>query len=105
MMMSCFGGCGYYRRRRLAMLTRSSAAQPTRPNVILTPCQRAQRTTIQDGNRQFNFFAYSGPGFNGPEAISNLPPAYNEVMIYIILIKCKYNLPPAKMEICLMVIA
>ncbi|KAI8793576.1 proline-rich protein 2 isoform X1 [Biomphalaria glabrata] len=80
MLMSCFGGCGYYRRRRLALMSRSSSL--TRPDTILpAPCHSStRRSRNQEGSRQFNFFAYNGPGFNGPEPVSNLPPAYYEVV-------------------------
>lgn len=80
MMMSCFGGCGYYRRRRLAMLSRSSSPPATRPNTVLVSYPRARCSRSQEGSRQFNFFAYNGPGLNGPEPVSNLPPAYAEVI-------------------------
>uniref|UniRef100_A0A2C9LN03 WW domain binding protein VOPP1 n=1 Tax=Biomphalaria glabrata TaxID=6526 RepID=A0A2C9LN03_BIOGL len=88
MLMSCFGGCGYYRRRRLALMSRSSSL--TRPDTILpAPCHSStRRSRNQEGSRQFNFFAYNGPGFNGPEPVSNLPPAYYEVCVYYILAKC-----------------
>ncbi|KAH9496893.1 hypothetical protein Btru_010089 [Bulinus truncatus] len=80
MLMSCFGGCGYYRQRRLALMSRSSSL--TRPDPVLpATCHRStRRSRSQEGSRQFNFFAYNGPGFNGPEPVSNLPPAYYEVL-------------------------
>uniref|UniRef100_A0A0B6YMM4 WW domain binding protein VOPP1 n=1 Tax=Arion vulgaris TaxID=1028688 RepID=A0A0B6YMM4_9EUPU len=81
MMMSCFGGCGYYRRRRLSMLTRTSNRLPLRPTAILEPTQRRTRSRSHEGSaQQFNFFAYIGPGVTLPEPISNLPPAYAEVI-------------------------
>lgn len=84
MMMSCFGGCGYYRRRRLAMLTRASHPPPLRTATVLEPVQRRSRFRSAEGEpRQFNFFAYIGPGVSLPEPVSNLPPAYAEVTVYL----------------------
>jgi hypothetical protein len=96
MMMSCFGGCGYYRRRRLAMLTRTPNPPPLRPTTILEPAQRRTRIRSYEGNtRQLNFFAYIGPGVSLPEPVSNLPPAYAEVVNQPVLYPSnKMELPP-----------
>ncbi|CAG5117911.1 unnamed protein product [Candidula unifasciata] len=81
MMMSCFGGCGYYRRRRLAMLTRTSHPSQLRTATVLEPVQRRSRCRSTEGQpQQFNFFAYIGSGVSLPPPVSNLPPAYAEVI-------------------------
>ncbi|GFS07723.1 vesicular, overexpressed in cancer, prosurvival protein 1-like [Elysia marginata] len=91
MMMSCFGGCGYYRRRRLAMLSRSPVSSPTGHSPSISPSQPGDgRSRGQERhNRQYNLFAYSGssnvgmypiPQYHQPTMVASMPPAYNEVV-------------------------
>ncbi|RUS80235.1 hypothetical protein EGW08_012000 [Elysia chlorotica] len=91
MMLSCFGGCGYYRRRRLAMLSNSPGASPAGLSPTISPshgagnCGRGQERQ----GRPFNFFAYNGPGnaamypvpqYHQPPLVASMPPAYAEVV-------------------------
>ena len=89
MMMSCFGGCGYYRRRRLALLSHSPGSSPTGHSPSISPshtggCRRGH----ERHGRQFNLFAYNGPGnvgmypipqYHQPPLVASMPPAYAEV--------------------------
>uniref|UniRef100_A0A0B7BU41 WW domain binding protein VOPP1 n=1 Tax=Arion vulgaris TaxID=1028688 RepID=A0A0B7BU41_9EUPU len=81
MMMSCFGGCGYYRRRRMALLTRVPNHLSARHAAVISPMERRSSRGSDGSSRQFNFFAYNGPGSNLPVPfVSNLPPPYAEVV-------------------------
>lgn len=89
-LMSCFGGCGYYRRRRLAALQQSSpATSPAR-----TYPSRFHRRLCRPTPSQENF-AYAGPEIDGTPVNMHLPPPYTEVMqqpgLYPVN---KMNLPP-----------
>ncbi|KAK7488757.1 hypothetical protein BaRGS_00020054 [Batillaria attramentaria] len=70
-LMSCFGGCGYYRRRRLAALQQSVSSQsPSRS------CASRFRRHIPSQD----YYAYTGPGVDATPDILHLPPPYTEVM-------------------------
>jgi len=81
MMMSCFGGCGYYRRRRLALMT-PSRSPPLRPagRTILSPHHNRGMgpQPVVDAS-PYNYFVFSGAGPMQPQ-VTNMPPAYAEVM-------------------------
>lgn len=68
--MSCFGGCGYYRRRRLAALQQSAEIQPSRCHVTHERC----------ANTRQSYYAYTGPGADPVPDVLHLPPPYTEVM-------------------------
>ncbi|KAK7110576.1 uncharacterized protein [Littorina saxatilis] len=71
-LMSCFGGCGYYRRRRLAAMQQSMGMPQTA--TVRPVCTARTRRQPQPG-----FYAYTGPGsHSSPD--SQLPPPYTEVM-------------------------
>ncbi|XP_076472116.1 uncharacterized protein LOC143301598 isoform X2 [Babylonia areolata] len=71
-MMSCFGGCGYYRRQRLAAMQLSASATPTSPRRV---CVTSQRRTVPPSG----LYAYTGPGADSGSTAA-LPPPYAEVM-------------------------
>ncbi|XP_063422240.1 WW domain binding protein VOPP1-like [Mytilus trossulus] len=86
-LMSCFGGCGYYKQRQ--RIIRRRTGSPARSN-------RRSRTIILTNTGETNptSYAYSGPG---AEPYSNVyqPPPYSEVMLHPGLYPTnKENLPP-----------
>ncbi|KAK3791310.1 hypothetical protein RRG08_012497 [Elysia crispata] len=106
MMMSCFGGCGYYRRRRLAMLSHSPGSSPTGLSPTISPAHAGSNCRGQErSGRQFNFFAYNGPGnvgmypvpqYHQPPLVASMPPAYAEVVNQpgVYPVNGKTGLPP-----------
>lgn len=70
-LMSCFGGCGYYRRRRIAALQQTPSQSPARS------CASRFR---RHHNPAPDYYAYTGPGANATPDILHLPPPYTEVM-------------------------
>ncbi|XP_041367589.1 uncharacterized protein LOC121382146 [Gigantopelta aegis] len=74
-MMSCFGGCGYYRRRRLMVMQqgRQCHLPATTQHLTIHPMQAGIREPPA-------FYAYTGPGAPPHPDMSNLPPPYYDVM-------------------------
>lgn len=72
--MSCFGGCGYYRRRRLAALQQSAEIQPSRCHVTHERC----------ANTRQSYYAYTGPGADPVPDVLHLPPPYTEVCLLLL---------------------
>ena len=73
-LMSCFGGCGYYRRRRMAAMQQglsTSLSTSQSPRRVCTSRQR--RHTPQP-----DVYAYTGPGADTVTDL-HLPPPYTEV--------------------------
>ncbi|ESO90719.1 hypothetical protein LOTGIDRAFT_163994 [Lottia gigantea] len=78
-MMSCFGGCGYYRRKRMAAISRIQ--QRDRMGVIppATDYMNRPRSHHHSAvNVHPNFMVYTGPGLDRDS--SYLPPPYSEVV-------------------------
>ncbi|XP_071102774.1 uncharacterized protein [Haliotis cracherodii] len=71
-MMSCFGGCGYYRRRRMATLHQQRQRAP-----ITT--RRTNHIRGSSTRNSQSYLAYVGPAASDPPEISFLPPPYSEV--------------------------
>ncbi|KAK6166782.1 hypothetical protein SNE40_023404 [Patella caerulea] len=74
-MMSCFGGCGYYRRKRMAAMSRLQQRQ--RQGALQTSIDLMSNRTRYPGQHQ-SYLAYTGPGVESD--MSYLPPPYSEVV-------------------------
>jgi len=74
--MSCFGGCGYYRRRRMAALQQTVVTSPVGRRIARNPLQRRH---TPDSVQHTALYAYTGPGADVMHS-AQLPPPYAEVI-------------------------
>lgn len=85
-LMSCFGGCGYYKQRQ--RIIRGQSGSPSHTN------RRSRTIILTNTTETVTPYAYSGPG---AEPYNNVfqPPPYSEVMLHPGLYPTnKENLPP-----------
>ncbi|KAK3108994.1 hypothetical protein FSP39_020426, partial [Pinctada imbricata] len=91
-LMSCFGGCGYYKQRQ-----RYAQSQ----NTFFGSIGRDRSTTHRNNGAIIvdhthpSYYAYSGPGADIPAEVTMQPPPYSEVVTQPVLYPAnKSDLPP-----------